>query len=322
MARPARPARGGVEGRATSTSRRAPRRHAADGARAPRSGPSKFNAAVAGFLLLVLSQTSRESLKAGGSATRPAALKNTKGCGAGRILAALPRRFTRLDDTVAKNNTRYRTNAATQATLQPLHLHPHHRGRAAPHDDPALAQLRDAAAPPDPAAARAARPRLAPGGAARRAGRGGGGARRGRGGARRRGRRHEAADGRGRGGARGAGGGRNAGGRGRGGRAARGRSRGRAGGGSRRARGRRRAGSGSGARGQSSRRARGRRGPSSRRAARGRGRGAHRRVVPRRLLVATRRPFFVGGGSSTGGSRRWRDVGHASAFRERIAAMA
>ena len=45
--------------------------------------------------------------KGKGSATRPAALKIPKGCGAGRILAALPRRFTPLDDTVAKSNTRY-----------------------------------------------------------------------------------------------------------------------------------------------------------------------------------------------------------------------
>ena len=54
-------------GRVTSTSRRAPRRHAADGA-AARRGRSKFTATVASFLLLVPSQTSRESLKEGGSA--------------------------------------------------------------------------------------------------------------------------------------------------------------------------------------------------------------------------------------------------------------
>ena len=39
----------------------------------PHRGPSKLNAAVTSFLLLVPSQTSRESLKEGGSATRPAA---------------------------------------------------------------------------------------------------------------------------------------------------------------------------------------------------------------------------------------------------------
>lgn len=65
-------------GRATSTSRRAPRRHAADGARAspPRSKQIQCRR---GFLLLIPSQTSRESLKKGGSANpaAPSRLKNT-----------------------------------------------------------------------------------------------------------------------------------------------------------------------------------------------------------------------------------------------------
>ena len=84
----ARPARGGVEGRATSTSRRASRRHAADGARAP-PPRSKQIQCRRGELPIAHSITNvtREP-KGKGSATRPAALKNTKGCGAGRILAA------------------------------------------------------------------------------------------------------------------------------------------------------------------------------------------------------------------------------------------
>ena len=77
----ARPARGGVEGRATSTSRRASRRHAADGARAP-PPRSKQIQCRRGELPIAHSITNvtREP-KGKGSATRLAALKNTKAWG-------------------------------------------------------------------------------------------------------------------------------------------------------------------------------------------------------------------------------------------------
>ena len=69
----ARPARGGVE--ELRRPRGAPRGNTPPTARPPRRGRSKFTATVAGFLLLVPSQTSRESLKEGGSANPTGGLK-------------------------------------------------------------------------------------------------------------------------------------------------------------------------------------------------------------------------------------------------------
>ena len=62
----ARPARGGVG--ELRRPRGAPRGDTPPTARPPRRGRSKFTATVASFLLLMPSQTSRESLKEGGSA--------------------------------------------------------------------------------------------------------------------------------------------------------------------------------------------------------------------------------------------------------------
>ena len=86
----ARPARGGVEGRATSTSRRAPRRHAADGAAtSPRS--KQIHCHRREFpIARPITNVPREP-EGRGLGDPTGGLKNTKGCGAGRILAALPK---------------------------------------------------------------------------------------------------------------------------------------------------------------------------------------------------------------------------------------